>query len=217
MIEALIFDLDNCLAPAMEIGTELYEPALEAMKKANHGTISSNTLEEAVHDIWSNPFDSVASKHGFSTAMIDVGIREFGKIETQGPLYGYGDLSVLNSFGIPLFLVTSGFRLLQESKVRALGIAAHFREVLVDAIDEPETRIRKKGIIKEILDTHGFSRDRIIVIGDSQYSEIKVAEELGIRSVQTLRPGVSPAPNATYRIQNLGELPGLLESLDLEN
>ena len=74
-----------------------------------------------------------------------------------------------------------------------------------------------KGVIKRILDTHGFSRERILIIEDSQLSEIKVAEKLGIRSVQTLRPGASPAPNATYRIQNVGELPNLLESLDLRN
>ena len=216
MIEALIFDLDNCLAPAMEIGTEPYGPALEAIEEANLGKLSSSALEEAINDIWSHPFDWVANKHGFSTAMIEAGIREFGKIETPGPLHGYGDLYILDSFDIPLFLVTSGFRRLQESKVRALGIVDHFLEIVVDAIDEPETRIRKNGIIKGILDTHGFSRDRVIVVGDSQHSEIKVAEELGIRSVQTLRPGVSPAPNATYRIESLDELPAILKALDIE-
>ena len=81
--------------------------------------------------------------------MIEAGIREFGKIETPGPLHGYGDLSVLDSFDIPLFLVTSGFRKLQESKVRALGIVDHFLEVVVDAIDEPETRIKKRALSKE--------------------------------------------------------------------
>ena len=148
MIEALIFDLDSCLAPAMEIGTEPYGPSLEAIEKANLGTLSSNALEEAINDIWSHPFDLVANKHGFSTAMIEAGIREFGKIETPGPFHGYGDLSFLDSFDIPLFLVTFGFRRLQESKVRALGIVDHFLEVVVDAIDEPEARIRKRALSK---------------------------------------------------------------------
>ncbi|MEC7906582.1 MAG: HAD family hydrolase [Verrucomicrobiota bacterium] len=149
MIEALIFDLHNCLAPAMEIGTEPCRPAFEAIEEANLGTLSSNALEEAINDIWSQPFDWVADMHGFSTAMIEAGIREFGKIETPGPLHGYGDLSVLDSFDIPLFLVTSGFRRLQESKVRTLGIVDRFLEVVVDAIDEPETRIKKRASSKE--------------------------------------------------------------------
>jgi len=214
MIEALIFDLDNCLAPAMEIGTELYEPALKAIQNANRGTLSPRAFDAAVHDIWSHPFDWVADKHGFSSAMREAGRREFAKIETQGPLFGYGDLSTLESFDLPLFLVTTGFRRLQKSKARALGIIDHFQEIFVDALDEPATRPGKKRIFQEILDSRGFSKERIIVIGDSQYSEIKAAAELGIRSVQTLRPGVFPAPNATYCIENLEELPDLLERID---
>ena len=70
----------------------------------------------------------------------------------------------------------------------------------------------KKGRYQRNPDTHGFSRDRIMVVGDSQHSEIKVAEELE-SDPQILRPGVSPAPNATYRIQNLGELPAILKAL----
>ncbi|HCR29525.1 MAG TPA: HAD family hydrolase [Opitutae bacterium] len=217
MIEALIFDLDNCLAPAMEIGSELYEPALKAIQDANLGTLSSSALDAAIHDIWSHPFDWVADKHGFSVPMLEAGMREFAEIETQGPLFGYGDLSALDSFDMPLFLVTSGFRRLQESKVRALGIVDRFQDVFVDALDEPDTRLGKKRIIQGILDTHSYAEESIVVIGDSPHSEIKAAKELGIRSVQTLRPGVKPTPVATYRIENLGELPALLESLDLES
>src|SRR5580765_7952350 len=35
MVKALIFDLDNCLAAANEVGEELFEPAFEAMRQAN--------------------------------------------------------------------------------------------------------------------------------------------------------------------------------------
>ena len=84
MIEALIFDLDSCLAPAMEIGTEPYGPALEAIEKANLGTLSSNALEEAINDIWSHPFDLVANKHGFSTAMIEAVSANSARSRRQG-------------------------------------------------------------------------------------------------------------------------------------
>jgi FMN phosphatase YigB (HAD superfamily) len=216
MIEALIFDIDNCLAPAMEIGTELYGPALKAIQDANRGTLSSQDMDAAIHDIWSHPFDWVADKHGFSGPMREAGRNEFVKLETRGPLFGYGDLSTLDSLDIPLFLVTSGFRRLQESKARALGIVDRFQEIFVDALDEPETRLGKKRIIQGILDSHGYRKDTIIVIGDSPHSEIKAAAELGIRSVQTLRPGVSPTLNATYQIQSLRELPALLERINFD-
>ena len=84
MIKAMIFDLDNCLAPAMEIGTEPYGPALEAIEEANLGTLSSNALEEAINDIWSQPFDMVANKHGFSTAMIEAVSANSARSRHQG-------------------------------------------------------------------------------------------------------------------------------------
>jgi len=45
MTKALIFDLDNCLAPANEVGEELFEPAFDAIRRANHGTVSNEALE----------------------------------------------------------------------------------------------------------------------------------------------------------------------------
>jgi hypothetical protein len=34
MTKALIFDLDNCLAPANAVGEELFEPAFDAIRTA---------------------------------------------------------------------------------------------------------------------------------------------------------------------------------------
>ena len=48
------------------------------------------------------------------------------------------------------FLVTSGFRRLQESKVRALGFADWFAAIYIDAIDEPNRR-GKHGFFQDIL------------------------------------------------------------------
>jgi len=47
------------------------------------------------------------------------------------------------------FLVTSGFRQLQESKVRALGCADWFAAIDIEAIDEPNRRGK-----------HGFFQDK---------------------------------------------------------
>jgi hypothetical protein len=41
MIKALIFDLDNCLAAANEVGDDLFEPAFGAMRNANRGTLTT--------------------------------------------------------------------------------------------------------------------------------------------------------------------------------
>ena len=45
MIRAVIFDLDNCLAAANEVGEGLFKPAFEAMRNANHGRLSEAELK----------------------------------------------------------------------------------------------------------------------------------------------------------------------------
>ena len=65
MIKALIFDLDNCLAAASEVGEDVFAPAFEAMRNANRGTLSEEQLAEAFQDVWRHPLDFVASTFGF--------------------------------------------------------------------------------------------------------------------------------------------------------
>jgi FMN phosphatase YigB (HAD superfamily) len=101
MINALIFDLDNCLAAAREVGEELYHPAFEAMRHANH----------------------------------------------------------------------------------------YFEKILLDS---------------------GLRSAEVLVVGDNADSEIAVGARLGMPTVQTLRPGVPYAANATFHIRSLHELKALL-------
>ena len=110
MTKALIFDLDNCLAPANEVGEELFEPTFDAIRRANHGTVSNEALELAFADAWRHPLDWVAAKYSFSEAMLAAGWRVFVAMEVSRPMYGYGDLPILAELPAQRFLVTSGFR-----------------------------------------------------------------------------------------------------------
>ncbi|RYD25107.1 MAG: HAD family hydrolase, partial [Verrucomicrobiaceae bacterium] len=138
MIKAVIFDLDNCLAPAREVGGELYRPAFEAIRQANRGHLSEAVLEEAFAEIWKHPLDRVAEKYGFSEEMLTAAWEVFTVMEVSRPMSGYGDLAVLGELPVLRFLVTSGFRRLQESKIAALGLHAVFNAVHIDALDEPD-------------------------------------------------------------------------------
>src|SRR5919108_1727103 len=121
MVSALIFDLDNCLAASDELGRALLEPVFYAVRQANHGRLSEEELEAAFRDCWIYGFDKVVERHGFSSEMREMGWRAFARIEVREPMCGYGDLGELPALGERRFLVTSRFRRLQESKVRALG------------------------------------------------------------------------------------------------
>jgi FMN phosphatase YigB (HAD superfamily) len=151
----------------------------------------------------------VAAKYSFSEAMLAAGWRVFVAMEVARPMHGYGDLPILAELPAQLFLVTSGFRRLQESKIKALNLAPFFTALYVDAIDEPD-RLGKQGVFERILTDYELTSAEVLVVGDNADSEIRAGNHLGMRTVQTLRPGVSRASNATYYIHSLPELRKLL-------
>jgi FMN phosphatase YigB (HAD superfamily) len=202
---AVIFDLDNCLAPADEIGREVCEPAFEAIRKANRGTLSDERLNDAFADCFRHTLDSVATRYGFSDDMRAVGWTFFSRIEVQNAMRGYADLRVLAELPADLFLVTSGFRRLQTSKIKALGFEALFRAIYVDAIDEPD-RQGKQRLFELISTTYRLHPADVLVVGDSFESEIDAGNRLGMRTVQILRAGVQRTDHAIYHITSLAEL-----------
>ena len=208
-MRAITFDLDNCLAAADEVGEQLLEPVFAAIRAANDGAVAPDALEAAFRDCWFHALDFVAEKHGFTERMLAAGWRALSEIEVREPMHGYGDLDVLPRLGELRFLVTSGFRRLQESKVRSLGIASHFDAIVIDAIDEPDRR-GKRRIFTDLMASFGVGRDQVLVVGDNAESELAAAAQLGLRSVQILRPGVVLAPNVECQVRGLVELCSLL-------
>jgi putative hydrolase of the HAD superfamily len=209
MIRAIIFDLDNCLSAADEPGQQLLEPVFAAIRGQNHGRLSGESLEKVYFDCWRHPLDWVAAKHGFTKEMLAAAWDACVGIEVSAPMHGYRDLAILPRLEAMRFLVTSGFRRLQESKVRALGFAPCFTSIHIDAIDEPG-RVGKREIFAQLLRDHALVPREVLVVGDNPDSEIEAGNQLGIPTVQILRPGVPPGQNATHTIRSLTEIPPLL-------
>jgi FMN phosphatase YigB (HAD superfamily) len=193
------------LAPANEIGQEVCAPAFEAIRNTNCGTLSDEQLTEAFEDCFWHSLDFVATKYGFSDEMRAVGWKYFSQMEVKDAMSGYADLAALFELPADLFLVTSGFRRLQTSKIKALGFEALFRAVYVDAIDEPYRQSKHK-LFELILSTYQLSPAEVLVVGDSAESEIDAGNRLGIRTVQMLRAGVQRTDNANFHINSLTEL-----------
>jgi putative hydrolase of the HAD superfamily len=77
--------------------------------------------------------------------------------------------------------------------------------VHIDAIEESRPK-GKLHAFKAILEAHGFSPKEVLVVGDNPDSEIAVGNQLGMATIQILRPGVAASPAATHRIHSLAEL-----------
>ena len=209
MIRAIIFDLDNCLSAADEPGKGLLEPVFDAIRRVNHGRLSDEALAEAFSDCWRHPLDFVAKKHGFTEEMLGAGWAVSVRLEVAAPMNGYADLRMLAELPILRFLVTSGFRRLQESKIKALGFERLFTAIYVDAIDEAD-RKGKQDIFAGILNSYQLKTEEVLVVGDNPDSEIEAGNRMGIRTVQVLRAGVTRADNASHYIDDLAELKDLL-------
>lgn len=205
MIRSIIFDLDNCLAPADEPGRELLAPVFNAVREANDGSVPEAVLREAFEACWFQPFDHVTEVHGFTAAMVSAGWSALAGIEVTTPMHGYGDLDVLGDLPQPLFLVTAGFRRLQASKVRALGIGHFFADIRIDAIEEAD-RIGKQGHFEDLRRGHGFEPSEMLVVGDSADSELAAAARLGMPAVQMLRSGVHRTEGVHGHVHSLPEL-----------
>jgi len=161
MTKAIIFDLDSCLSPADEPGQELFAPAFDAITRANHGSHDVSVLQQAFADMWRLPFDFVAEKYRFTPEMKDAGWKVMAKLEVTKAMSGYGDLDVLKKLPVLKFVVTSGFRRLQESKIRALGIAPVCTAIYIDAIDEPVFVGNRKSS-RKFSAPSGFSRTKCL-------------------------------------------------------
>ena len=209
MIRAIIFDLDNCLSAADEPGKGLLEPVFDAIRRANQGRLSDEALAGAFADCWRHPLDFVAKKHGFPEDMLAAGWAVCARLEVAVPMHGYGDLRTLADLPVLRFLVTSGFRRLQESKIKALGFERLFTAIYVDAIDEAD-RKGKQRTFEEILSAYQLGPKEVLAVGDNPDSEIEAGNRLGITTVQVLRPGVPRGNNATHHIEDLAELKSLL-------
>lgn len=209
MTKAIIFDLDSCLAAADEVGEQLFAPAFAAIRAANDGSVPEDKLRAAFAECWRVAFDAVADKYGFTETMRAAGWEVFRQTEVIEPMHGYGDLTVLKDLPVQRFLVTSGFRRLQESKVRALGFADWFTAIYIDAIDEPNRR-GKHGIFQGLLRAHDLRPDEVLVVGDNPDSEIEAGNRLGMKTIQVLRPGVPRSERAARHIRGLRELKELL-------
>src|SRR5688572_29515517 len=169
-IYGVIFDLDNCLSPVDKTDPALFEPVFLTLRSTNNGTFSEDALQVAFDDFWRLPLDLIEVRHGFSPAMKQSARAAYSELEVK-TLTGYPDLPLLAKIEVPKFLVTTGFRRFQESKIRALGIAPLFEAVHVDVIDEVG-RKGKIGLFAEILETHRLNADEVLVIGDNPESEI---------------------------------------------
>jgi FMN phosphatase YigB (HAD superfamily) len=214
MIRALISDLDNTLYAARSVPRATLRPLFDAVRAANQAgaILPEARLEDALEACWDRSFDEVALAYALPAALCQAWAAAAAELEVTEPLQLYPDVSVLWALSLRLFLVTTGYRRLQESKIAALGLADRFDAVYVDALGE-SIRTGKEGVFRRLLAEQRLIPAEVVVLGDNEDSEIAAGRRLGLWTVQVLRERSVPASTVDRKIRSLHELPGALDQI----
>jgi HAD superfamily hydrolase (TIGR01509 family) len=217
-LQAVIFDLDDTLFPVASLPANALAPAVAAARAANVGidAMPADRLERALADAFRHPFPVVVATHALPATLVQAWDAANRALVVTTDLAAYEDVvPVLTQLRLRRFLVTTGYRRFQESKLEALRIGGLFAQVYIDAVDDDSLAPKgKTAVFRQLLAEWDFAPAEVLVVGDSERGELAAGRALGMPTVQILRPGVSPAQLVDWRIASLEELPPLIDRID---
>lgn len=199
--KAIILDLDNTIYPVSAISKEVFAPLMELIRESND---FNDQLAEIERDIQRKPFQFVADKFGFSNVFSNQCYFLLMTTTYEKPIDPFPDYEILRRLPINRYLVTSGFKNLQWSKIRNLGIGQDFKEVHV--VDALTSNLTKKTVFVDILHRSGLLPLDLLVIGDDPESEIKAARELDIDYVLYDKIGIYKELDVPRRITDYKDI-----------
>lgn len=204
MTRVLFLDLDNTIYPVHSIGDALFA---ELFRMIDESGELGDRLEEAKKEIMRRPFQMVARDFGFSEQLTRQGVEHLQQLEYKGPIEPFPDFSILREIRADKFLVTTGFPILQNSKVDGMRLREDFVEVHI--VDPQTSPLTKKDVFADILHRHGYAHDEVLVVGDDPASEIRAGIELGLPVLMYDALGLHPDARVR-RITNYAELAAII-------
>ena len=197
--KAIIFDLDNTIYAAPPLVDDMFASLLQLIERS--GEHQSN-ISAIKNDMVRKPFQVVASMHRFSESLTQQGVEHLQTLTYDKPLNPFPDYVETKDLSLDKFLVTSGFHLLQMSKIKSLNIEHDFNEIhIVDIANNS-----KKNVFAAILQKGRYALAEVLVIGDDLHSEIAAAQELGIDTVLYDKLNMYPDETLLPRITDYKDL-----------
>lgn len=207
MPHAIIFDLDMCILDTHSLTGPFFKPVLDMLHSA---ALPNEQKQQIEAQLWTTSLDDTIKLFSIPDDIATAMRAAYLDVQVPDGIYTYGDEESIRALTVKKFLVTSGYRKFQQTKIDKLGIADLFDGIIIDASDMPEQRKGKKVIFQEIMQTNGWLPSEIMVVGDNPLSELAAGKALGMITVQTLRPTVVKWPEADYHIMSLTELQNII-------
>lgn len=202
--KALILDLDNTIFPVNSIGDKLFAPLFDLVKSDEH---AAEKFDQIRIEVMRRPFQLVAKQFNFSKDLTDKGMEILKSLSYNEHIDPFPDYRIIKEMQIDKYLVTTGFRKMQQSKVDAMHLQGDFKEIHI--IDPVSTDKIKKDVFAEIIERHHYTKSDMLVIGDDLNSEIKGAKDLGIDAVLYDKSGLNKNEKSVIRITDFAELAAL--------
>lgn len=201
--------MDNCIFDTSSMGGRAIQGVKDALASS---ALSEDTKLAVGAALKTDPLDDVLKRLNVPAEVgeaMRAAYRE-SDVPADCTVKTYGDEQHIQELPQKKILVTSGYLKFQTSKIKRLGIAHMFDEIIIDVLDDPAARKGKTKIFGEILQQYGWSKEEVLVVGDNPRSELGAAKELGIKAIQTLRPRIEKWDGADYHVTSLKELQALV-------
>lgn len=203
--KAMIYDMDNTLFPVSEIGHELFAPLFERIEKSGEHTDQMSNIKK---DLMRIPYQKVAEIYNFDRQLKEDSHTILTNLTYNKNIKLFEDYPAILELPGDRYLVTTGFKNMQYSKIKNLGISQDFKDMIV--VDPSVSELTKKDIFIQIMKENGYEKEDVMVIGDDPDSEIKAARELGIETVLYNKLKLTDNPNADHIIYDFRELATVL-------
>jgi len=206
MKKALILDLDNTIYPVSSISENLFAD-LFAKLDQYADTINADDadkINKIKDEMMRRPFQHIADEFSLNDELRNKMEGQLRNMTYDLPMQPFDDYNHVRSIPLDKFLVTTGYSKLQWSKVKMLGIEGDFKHIHI--VDPDVSQQTKKDVFAEIMQTHNYASDDLLVIGDDPESEIKAAKALTIETFLYDPANRYPHVQVTYRSNNLQDI-----------
>ncbi|MFM2331119.1 MAG: hypothetical protein RLZZ26_626 [Candidatus Parcubacteria bacterium] len=203
MIKAIIFDLDMCIFDTRTLGEGILDSVLAPLHASS---MPEKIKSEIDRVLWTTSLEDIIPLFGIPEDVAGLMRAAHSKLVVPQTIRTFGDEDCIRHLPTYRALVTSGYRSWQEQKIKQLGVANLFDAVIIDVIDDAKTRKGKKRIFEDLMTQHTWRPGEVLVVGDNPHSELKAGKELGMVTVQTLRPTIRRVEGFDHYVHSLIEL-----------
>lgn len=207
-LKVLIMDLDNTIYPVSSIGDKLFAPLFELFEKNG---IDKEVMPLLKAEVMRRPFQYIANDFKLSDELKAASDDLLSNLRYPEPMTFFKGYEVIRNFKLKKYLVTTGYTVMQESKVEQLQIGGDFDEIII--IDPRKDSFGKYEVFQRIQQQEGLDANEILVVGDDPQSELLAAKRLGIPTVIYGPQNSFPNEKTNYRARNYNELAEIIAAL----